>query len=201
MDETLEQWVRRVGFDLNSGWHCTARNQGWSRSSITSTSLPLGLVPVTIRPCGLELGAVVVVELVAMAMAFLHLQRAVGLVRQAAGQEDARIFAQPHRAALVGDGELLVEHGDHGMAGVAVEFGAVGVVEVEDVAGEFDNGALQAQADAEEGDLAFAGIADGVDLAARCRDSRSRRGPGRRPAPVRTRSAPSRSISSASICG
>src|SRR5262249_21458347 len=36
----------------------------------------------------------------------------------------------------------------------------------DDVAGEFDDGALQAQADAEERDLALAGIAGGIDFAA-----------------------------------
>ena len=39
-----------VGLDLNSGWNCTATNQGWSGSSTISTSEPSGLVPATIMP-------------------------------------------------------------------------------------------------------------------------------------------------------
>ena len=42
----------------------------------------------------------------------------------------------------------------------------VGVLQADDVAGELDHGALQAQADAEEGNLLLAGKADGLDLAA-----------------------------------
>jgi hypothetical protein len=41
----------------------------------------------------------------------------------------------------------------------------MGAGEAADVAGVFDDGALQAEADAEEGDVVFAGVADGGDLA------------------------------------
>ena len=52
-----------------------------------------------------------------------------------------------------------------GMRRVGVEFGAVGAVQMQHVAGEFDHGALHAQADAEVGDLVLAGEADGLHLA------------------------------------
>src|SRR6516162_7653697 len=81
-------------------------------------------------------------------------------------RQHGRIRAQPHGATLVRDGVLLVEHANNRVSAVAVELGAIGVLQADDIAREFDDGALQAQADAEEGNLALAGIADGIDLAA-----------------------------------
>ena len=51
------------------------------------------------------------------------------------------------------------------MPAVAVELRAVGVLQADDVAGELDHRALQAQADAEERHLLLAGKADRLDLA------------------------------------
>ena len=52
------------GFDLNSGWYCTARNQGCSRSSTISANPPSGLVPVIIKPAEqTPLSALAVAEL------------------------------------------------------------------------------------------------------------------------------------------
>src|SRR3989442_7575779 len=38
------------GFDLNSGWNCTATYQGWSVISAISTNLPSGVLPEMVRP-------------------------------------------------------------------------------------------------------------------------------------------------------
>ena len=46
-----------------------------------------------------------------------------------------------------------------------IELAGVGVFEAADVAGELDAGGLHAEADAEVGDLLFAGVADGVQHA------------------------------------
>src|SRR5437879_8626176 len=85
---------------------------------------------------------------------------------EAASRQGARVGAEPHRTPLVGDGVLIVKHGDDGVWRVVVELGAVGVLQADDVAGELDDGALQAETDAEERRLLFAGIADGIDFAA-----------------------------------
>src|SRR5262249_48364735 len=53
----------------------------------------------------------------------------------------------------------------HGMTTITLDFGRIGVLQPQDVAGELDHGALQAQADAEEGHAALAGVADRLDLA------------------------------------
>ena len=52
------------------------------------------------------------------------------------------------------------------MTAVAVDLRRVGVLQADDVAGELDDGALQAQTDAEERNLLLAGEADRLDLAA-----------------------------------
>ena len=46
-----------------------------------------------------------------------------------------------------------------------VELAGIGLLQPDDVSGELGHGALHAQADAEEGDAALPGEADGVDLA------------------------------------
>src|SRR4029453_7410548 len=41
----LKSGWQSVGRDLNSGWNWVARNQGWSRASIISTTPPAGDTP------------------------------------------------------------------------------------------------------------------------------------------------------------
>jgi len=73
---------------------------------------------------------------------------------------------------LVHDGVLLVQKADDGVAGGGVDLGRVGVRPGRPrLRGEFDHGALQTQADAEVRHLSFAGEADRLDLARRCRGS------------------------------
>lgn len=81
------------------------------------------------------------------------------------GGKHAGLGTEPHCAAFAVDGFLAFEEADDGVASIGGEFGAVGVGESEDIAGEFDDGALHSEADAEEGDLMFAGELDGLDFA------------------------------------
>ena len=114
---------------------------------------------------GGELLAELVVELEAMAMAFMHDQALIRLMRLAPLGQLAGVGAQAHRAPLVGNRVLIVQHADHGIAAIAVEFRAIGVLQADHVAREFDDGTLKAQADAKERHVALTRIADGVDLA------------------------------------
>src|SRR5687768_15800417 len=98
---------------------------------------------------GAKLLAELVVELVTVAMSFVDEQAAVGLMSLAARRQFAGVSAQPHGAALVGDRVLLIEHADHRVMAIPLKFRAVGVLEADDIAGELDDRALQAQADAE----------------------------------------------------
>ena len=76
---------------------------GWSFSSMTSTSLPSGERPLKTKPGLLEFLAVGVVEFVAVAVAFVDDERAVKLRRLRADHQLAGLRAQPHRAAFLGD--------------------------------------------------------------------------------------------------
>src|SRR5262249_1927042 len=60
---------------------------------------------------------------------------------------------------------LIVEQTHDRMATVAIDLGRVGVVQIHHVASELDDGTLQAEADAEEGDAALTREANGLDLA------------------------------------
>jgi hypothetical protein len=77
----------------------------------------------------------------------------------------ARLRAQPHRAALLGDLALLVQHGDDRMRRVRIELGRVRLLQLQDIPREFDRGDLHAQAQAEIGDFVFARVLRGLDFA------------------------------------
>lgn len=70
----------------------------------------------------------------------------------------ARIFGEEQRFGLIDEraGQLRNHWGRCGWCG----FSVVGIRDVQDVAGEFNQGVLEAAASAEEGDSIFAGVAD-----------------------------------------
>ena len=113
----------------------------------------------------LELLPIGVVELEAMTMTLSHLVDAIGLLRMRARRELARIGADTHRAALVLDTLLALHERDDRVRRVGVELRRMGIGHAADVARELDDGALHAEAEAEERDLVLAGILDGLDLA------------------------------------
>ena len=86
--------------------------------------------------------AVVVVELVAMAMAFVDDEGAVKLSCLRADGELARLRAEAHRAALLGDFALRVKERDDGVRGVFVELGGVRFLQFQNAAGKFNRGNL-----------------------------------------------------------
>ena len=98
-----------------------------------------------------------VVDFEAVAVALAHAVGAVGLVRQRARDERALIAAEAHGGALVDDLLLLLHHVDHRMGGLRVEFGAVGALQLEHIAGELDHSDLEAEAEPVVGNLVFAG--------------------------------------------
>jgi hypothetical protein len=75
----------RFGFDWNSGWNWTPRNQGWFLSSMISTRLRFGVDPADDQPA-LQAVDVGVVHLVAVAVALAHARLAVGLGGQGPGR-------------------------------------------------------------------------------------------------------------------
>ena len=92
----------RSGRLLNSGWACVPTQNGWSSSSMNSTSRPSGDVARAAEPGGLEPAAVPRVELVAVAVPLGHDGLAVDLGHLRAGLELGDAGAEAHRAAHVG---------------------------------------------------------------------------------------------------
>ena len=117
------------------------------------------------EPLFLHERAVVVVELVPVAVALGDVQRAVALRHFRAGHDVARICAEAQRAALVDLIALVGHEVDDLVRATLVELAGVGVGEAADGACKLDDRDLHTQADAEIGDIVRAGIVRGRDLA------------------------------------
>src|SRR5690606_16037366 len=123
----------------------------------------------------LELGAVTVVEFVAVTMPLADHVGTVQLVGQRAGLDALLLQAQAHGAAHVAvlaatldvaaRGAPLCDQADHRIRRLAVVLGAVGAFHAEYVACVVDHGGLHAVADAEVRQPGFARMARGQDLA------------------------------------
>ena len=107
---------------------------------------------------------VFVVKFITVAMTFVYQRLSVSLIRQRTGVNLAGIQTQPHGAALIFNIHL-VRHQVDDRRNLRPELAAVGILHAADIPGEFDNGALHTQADAEERNLMFPGIANGRNLA------------------------------------
>src|SRR2546430_5284477 len=113
---------------------------------------------------------VLVVDFVAVAVAFVDHVRAIDLAREAPGLERSTLSAQPHRPAEIGlfvaplDAAVAVlplgHERDHRVRRVPVEFRAVRAREADDVAREFDHRELHTQADAPIRDPLLARVLD-----------------------------------------
>ena len=154
----------------------------------------------------LEPGAVLVVDLVAVAVALVDDFFAVGLVHDRcraasfAGYAPRRIVPPMSTTSRCSSMRSIT-----GCGRVRVELARVGAGEAALVAGELDHRALQAEAQAEERDAVLAGEAGRGDLALDAAeaeaagDRRCRRGRARRPS-ARRPSASSDAIQSISTC-
>src|SRR6266581_6304625 len=113
---------------------------------------------------------VLVVDFVAVAVAFVDQVRAVDLAREAPGLERCALSAQAHRPAEIGlfvaalDAAVaalpLGHERDHRVRRVAVKFRAVRAREADDVSREFDHRELHTQANAEIRNLVLARVLD-----------------------------------------
>ena len=113
----------------------------------------------------LELLAILVVELEAVAVTLLNVGHAIGLCNFCARFDAAGIGAQSHRAAQVGDGLLILHQVDDVVGGLLVHLGAVGIGQAQHVAGKLDDHALHAQADAKGGHVVLTAPLEGHILA------------------------------------
>ncbi len=79
-------------------------------------------------------------------MSLTHQIYTIGRGCLCARHQPARVKAQAHRAAHVGDGVLVRHQTNDGMGSAVVELGAVGRVTAQHIAGQLDHHHLQAQA-------------------------------------------------------
>src|SRR6185436_6049051 len=108
------------------------------------------------QPRRLELRAVRVVVLVAVAVALVDEIGAVRAMRDASRLDSAGILAQALRSALAGHAPLTLDEVDDGRLARLVELARVGPREPEQLARREDRGALHAEADAEVRDAVLA---------------------------------------------
>ena len=112
-----------------------------------------------------ELLAVLVVDLVAVAVALVDDGLVVGVARPRPLRDLDRLRAEPHRAAEILDLLLLREQVDHRVRRLGIHLGRVGALEPDDVPRELGDGDVHAEADAEVRDPALARDPAGEDLA------------------------------------
>ncbi len=116
-------------------------------------------------PLSFQVVPVPVVDLPAVAVTLVDQLLAVQLAHDRPRDELRRIETEPHGAALVLDVLLGGHEIDHRIRRRGVELGRVGLGQAEDVAGELDDRALEAETQPEEGDALLAGVPDRGDLA------------------------------------
>src|SRR5215471_21207096 len=115
-----------------------------------------------------------IVDFVTVAMTLHHAVPPVDLTGHRAGLEQAILSAESHGTAQVG-GRVpalypavavlpLGDERDHGMRGVPVELGAMGVGKARHIARVLDDGELHAETDPQVGNTVLACIAYGFDL-------------------------------------
>ncbi len=100
-----------------------------------------------------------------MTVPFIHVGNAIGGGGLRPFLQLARVQAQAHRPAHVGDRALVQHQVDDGVLRPAVELRGIGFLQVEHVAGKFHAHDLHPQAQAEVGHLLLAGVARRQDLA------------------------------------
>ena len=110
------------------------------------------------HPGGLEVGAVVAVELEAVAVPLGDLPGPIEGGGAAALRQKAGIAPQAHGAALGGDAHLLRHQGDDRVLGGLGELGGVGVLPADNVPGKLRHRHLHPQADAKVGDAVLPGV-------------------------------------------
>ncbi|MPL84476.1 hypothetical protein SDC9_30441 [bioreactor metagenome] len=173
-----EQRMRREGFRLQLRMELHADEPGVILHLDDLGQPAIGRHAREHQPAGLQLVAILDVDLVAVAVAFLDLRGAIDLGDLRAFLQDRGIGAKPHRAALVVIElaldpvvalhpflQVIDDGGEALLAGLVVEFLRARVGHAGEVARCLDHRHLHAKADAEIGDALFARILRGADLA------------------------------------
>ena len=112
-----------------------------------------------------ELSSVHIIELVAVAMTF---RNGVGMIRNLGSGILGQITglrSEPHGSTHVRHFALLIQEANDGCGRIFVEFCRVGSIESDDVASEFNCGALHPQTNTKERNVSFSCVADRLDFA------------------------------------
>ncbi|SCH06300.1 Uncharacterised protein [uncultured Clostridium sp.] len=107
---------------------------------------------------------VIIVDLIPMAMTLMNGLLAVQLVSLCILIQNTRIRTKPQGTADILDSILIRHQMNHRMRGIGIQLHTVGVLISDDMAGKLHNGHLHTQAQPQERNIIFTGIADGADL-------------------------------------
>src|SRR5271157_438696 len=164
-NERLEQGMRLHGLGLELGMELAAEIPRMIGDLADFDVGLVGRLAGDPQSRGFQPFFIFAIELIAVAVALVDLAHAIGAVGETVLGQLAGPAAQPHGAAEVVHAFQLAQLEDHAVRRSGVEFGGIGARQAAHVAGEFDDQGLHAQADAEIGHLALAGVADGVEHA------------------------------------
>ena len=124
-DEAFEERVGLMRFAVEFGMKLAGDKEGMLGQFDDLNQLAVRSKAAESKAGFLELVAIRVVELVAMAVAFVDDKGAIEPRGFCAHDQLARLGAEAHGAAFFGDFGLLIEYGDDRIRSVEVEFGGV----------------------------------------------------------------------------
>src|ERR1043166_9518870 len=163
-DESLEKGMRLVRFALELGMKLAGDEERMILEFDDLDQFSVRRSAAKDKSGLFEGGAIGVIEFVAMTMPFVDEEGAVKVGGARADHQLARLRAEAHGAAFLGDFLLLIQEVNHRVRRLRIEFGGVRILEFQDVTGEFDSGDLHAEAKAEGGKFLFAGILGRADF-------------------------------------
>src|SRR5438445_3525324 len=165
IDEAPEQGMGLHGLRLELGMELAGEEVRMIRDLDDFHEAPVGRLAGDAQSAPRHLVEIGAVDFVAVPVPLAYLGAPVGLVGKAVLLDQAGPLAEPHVATHPRNTVELFELVDHGMGRPRAELRGVGVLETADVARELDHGALQAEADPEEGDFLLASVADSFEHA------------------------------------
>jgi hypothetical protein len=163
-DETVEQGMRAVRFALEFRMKL-AGDEKWVAGQFDDFDQFTVGRPSAKAEAGFgERLVIIVVEFVAMPVALVDDESAIQARGVRAHRQLASLASQAHRAALGRDLLLLIQQRDDRVRGPRIEFGGMGFLQFEHVAGELNSSRLHAQAKTQVRHILFARITGGLDF-------------------------------------
>src|SRR5580698_4221830 len=162
-DKGGEQRVRFQWLRLEFGMELAAEKPGMIGYFANLDVHRIRRLPGNAESAGRQNLLVLAIEFVTVAMALADLGLAVGLAREAAFRQQARVSAQAHGAAQLVHAFQLAQLVNHAVGRRGIELRRIGMLQPADVARKLDNHGLHSETDSEIRNFAFARIANGGD--------------------------------------